>query len=257
MVPTQLREAYCDWKWVVAYSYGPEVVTYRLSHPRGDVRYAKVAYATGWPSIAQEADRMRWARHHLPVPNVVESESTDSVDWLITDAIPGVDATDPSLIEQPARVVDLLARGLRRFHDTPVGACPFDFRLDAALQHVKRRAADGAIDAASDFHREHQHLSVGEAVARLEHDRPDTEDLVVCHGDYCFPNIIVNDNRAAGFVDLGELGVADRWWDLAVATWSTLWNVGPGYEEAFLEAYGIPSDLPRIAYYRLLYDLVS
>jgi kanamycin kinase len=61
----------------------------------------------------------------------------------------------------------------------------------------------------------------------------------------------------AAYLDLGELGVADRWWDLAVATWSTTWNLGPGWEPAFLEAYGIDPDPERIAYYRLLYDLVS
>ena len=200
---------------------------------------------------------MRWARSHLPVPEVVESGNADSVDWLITDAIPGVDATDPFFIDQPAHVIDLLAQGLRRFHDAPVEACPFDFRLDRALQLVRRRVAAGAVNASRDFHAEYQHLSVDEAVARLERDRPDTEDLVVCHGDYCFPNVIIDDNRVAGFVDLGELGVADRWWDLAVATWSTVWNVGPGYEDAFLKAYGIASDPVRISYYRLLYDLVS
>jgi len=58
-------------------------------------------------------------------------------------------------------------------------------------------------------------------------------------------------------VDLGELGVADRWWDLAVATWSTTWNLGAGYEDLFLAAYGVERDRERMAYYRLLYDLVS
>ena len=38
------------------------------------------------------------------------------------------------------------------------------------------------------------------------------------------------DGRCSGQVDLGELGVADRWADLAVATWSTTWNYGPGWE---------------------------
>ena len=200
---------------------------------------------------------MRWAHPHLPVPVVVASGSGEGVDWIVTRAISAIPATDASLIAQPERIVKILARGLRRFHEAPVGECPFSFRLDAALDHVRSRAAAGAIDAARDFHPEFQHLSVEAAVARLERDRSDTEDLVVCHGDYCFPNVLVRGRGVAGFVDLGELAVADRWWDLAVATWSTTWNVGPGYEETFLEAYGATPDAARIDYYRLLYDLAS
>ena len=58
-------------------------------------------------------------------------------------------------------------------------------------------------------------------------------------------------------MDLAELAVADRWWDIAVATWSLTWNFGPGYEATFLEAYGVDLDDARCRYYRLLYDVVS
>ena len=51
--------------------------------------------------------------------------------------------------------------------------------------------------------------------------------------------------------------MADRWWDLAVATWSLEWNLGPGYEDLFLEVYGAELDLQRRNFFRLLYDLVS
>ncbi len=91
----------------------------------------------------------------------------------------------------------------------------------------------------------------------LEDTRPESESPVVCHGDYCLPNIIIRDWSAVGYVDLGEMGVADRWWDLAVATWSVTWNLGPGYEELFLSEYGVQRDQRRTDFYRLLYDLVS
>ena len=54
---------------------------------------------------------------------------------------------------------------------------------------------------------------------------------------------------------LGSLGVADRWADLAVATWSTEWNYGPGWDDDLLAAYGVHTDPERTAYYRLLWDL--
>ena len=79
---------------------------------------------------------------------------------------------------------------------------------------------------------------------------------MVCHGDACAPNTLLDgDGNFAGHVDLGDIGVADRWADLAVAAWSTEWNYGPGYERLVYEAYGIQPDAERIAYYRMLWDL--
>jgi kanamycin kinase len=49
--------------------------------------------------------------------------------------------------------------------------------------------------------------------------------------------------------------VADRWADLAVATWSTSWNYGPGWEAPLLDAYGVAPDPDRTHYYRLLWEL--
>jgi kanamycin kinase len=85
---------------------------------------------------------------------------------------------------------------------------------------------------------------------------PPIDRLVVCHGDACAPNTLLGDDGdCAGHVDLGMLGTGDRWADLAVATWSTHWNYGPGWEQRLLEAYGVSPDEARTRYYRLLWDL--
>ena len=55
-------------------------------------------------------------------------------------------------------------------------------------------------------------------------------------------------------MDLGALGVADRWADLAVASWSTAWNYGGDWTDALLDAYGVDRDEERIRYYRALGD---
>lgn len=87
-------------------------------------------------------------------------------------------------------------------------------------------------------------------------DVPPVDQVVVCHGDACAPNtILTDDGKWSGHVDLGSLGVADRWADLAVATWSTRWNYGPGWEEELLGAYGVTPDPDRTRYFRLLWDL--
>lgn len=232
-------------------------VTSRLEHPDGGARYLKVQPAGGFPGLRREAERMRWARCHLPVPEVVELGCAEGVEWLLTSALPGRSAVDEELRAHPATLVSALARGLRRFHAAPVASCPFDFRLEAAMGLVSDRVRAGLVSPETDLHPEHADLTPEDALARLRRTVPGSEDLVVCHGDYCLPNALLEEGEVAGFVDLGELGVADRWWDLAVGAWSVTWNLGPGWEELFWSSYGVDPDPHRIAFYRLLYDLAS
>ena len=256
-VPQELRTEYADWSWKVAWQYGPPALTYRLSHETEGVRFLKMAAADGFPSLDDEADRMRWAIDYLPVPVVIQRGSNRGITWLVTRALPGRDATDPAWATDPEPLVRILAKALRAFHEAPVKECPFDFRLEPALAHARRRLEEGRIQPDRDFHPEFGHLSAEEAIAHLERTRPASERLVVCHGDYCLPNVLIEAGAASGFVDLGELGVADHWWDLAVATWSVTWNLGPGHEDLFLQEYGAEWDHDRVDFYRLLYEVVS
>ena len=255
--PDALTARYADWSWELTWHHVPQLLPYRLTKPSEEPRFLKLATADCFPGLDDEADRMRWAVDYLPVPTVIEQGSNGHVDWLITRGLPGRDATDPAWSSAPEPLVRVLAAGLRAFHEAPVEACPFDFRLRRALDHIRQRLHEGRIQPARDFHPEFSHLSAEQAIAHLERTLPDSERLVVCHGDYCLPNILIEADRASGFLDLGELGVADRWWDLAVATWSVTWNLGPGYEDLFLEEYGVERDHDRVEFYRLLYDAVS
>lgn len=69
-----------------------------------------------------------------------------------------------------------------------------------------------------------------------------------------YRNVPTVDERGwAAHVDLGSLGVADRWADLAPAVWSAGYNFGPGWDGALLEAYGVDPDPARLDYYDRLW----
>jgi kanamycin kinase len=250
------------WDREVVWDFHPETTTWRLT--RGpSVRYLKVQVADHEPTLEAEAGRMRWARDRLPVPEVLghgraEGEGgAGAVEWLLTVALPGVNGVHDSVRRDPARLVEGLARGLRRFHALPVAECPFDFRQEAAMAHVRRRVGAGMVRQ-DHLHEEFSELTPSTALAELEATRPSAERPVVCHGDYCTPNVLLDEDfEPVGFVDLAELGVADPWWDLAAATWSIGWNLGEEWSDRFMAAYGVEPDPTRLRWYRLLYDLAS
>lgn len=257
--PPELEQVAPGWTASLAYRLVPDLTTWRLTGPTGAVRFAKVASGGGrrYPTLRGESERMIWAGAYLPVPAVVALEDLGHTTVLVTEALPGQDATQPAWRDHLPALVRALGRGLRSFHDA-VGEewCPFRFDLARALAHVEERVAADDIDRAG-FHEEHAHLTPAAALAELEATVPDDEDLVVCHGDYCAPNVLLREGSVTGYVDLGELGAADRWWDIATGAWSVSWNFGEELEPLFYESYGVTRDPARIRFFRLLYDLVS
>jgi kanamycin kinase len=207
-------------------------LTFRLTATAGE-RFVKWSSPGGEAAakLGAEVQRLAWAAAWAPVPRVLDAGRDDTGAWLVTRGIPARSAVDPRWVADPRVAVRAIGRGLRLLHDAlPVAACPFEW---SAARSLSVSYARGLLD-----------------------DAPEPDLTVVCHGDACAPNTLIGDDGAfAAHVDLGSLGVADRWADLAVAAWSTEWNYGPGLAPALYEAYGVDPDAERIAYYRLLWDL--
>ncbi|AQP46756.1 hypothetical protein BW730_03655 [Tessaracoccus aquimaris] len=189
-------------------------ITARLTAPDTKDLFAK------WSPVdlEPEAERMSWLSGRHPAPRVFDYVD-DGDQWLlVSGALPGVSAVDPRWTADPDRAAAAIGEGYAVLHS-----------LDPSISMF------GAVDW------------VG--------DQPDIDQLVIAHGDACVPNTIIGaDGRFVGHVDLGSLGVADRWADLAIASWSLEWDYGPGHERAFWDAYGIEPDPDRIAHYRRLWD---
>jgi kanamycin kinase len=217
--------------------------------------FVKWAPAGSTLDLAAEAARMTWAAACTPVPQVLGQGSNGEGSWLMTSALPGQSAVSQRWLANPRTAVTAIGEGLRALHDAlPVAGCPFSWLAEDRVAAAERAAAAGRLDL-SDWDPAHLELGVAGMLAQAR-DIPPTDELVVCHGDACAPNtLITGDGRCSGHVDLGDLGVADRWADLAVATWSTEWNYGPGWERRLLDAYGIRPDAGRARYYRLLWEL--
>lgn len=209
-------------------------LTFRATDADG-IRYIKWGPRNAESTMAGEAERLRWAGAFTPVPRVRADGGDDTHEWLVTDGLPGRSAVDPRWAAEPATAVAAIGAGLRALHDAlPLEGCPFDW----GVPHRLRTAAARGIDVPAELRA-----------------APPVDRLVVCHGDACAPNTLVGDDGAwTAHVDLGALGVADRWADIAVAVMSAEWNFGPGWDGALLGAYGIAPDPARQAYYGALWN---
>lgn len=225
--------------------------TYQIGDGEQRVFVKWVPHGTHGDLDAEER-RLIWAIDHIAVPRILDVDSNDDAAWMVTAGLKGDNAVAERWKAKPAVAVREIGRGLRAMHDSlPVASCPFTWSVEDRLAYVRSRD-DWATKSWADIHR---HLGIERAV-ELAHQTPPVDKLVVCHGDPCAPNTLIGDSeRWTGHVDLGQLGIADRWADIAVATWSAEWNYGPGWDDLMLDAYGIDADPERIAYYRLLWEV--
>lgn len=63
---------------------------------------------------------------------------------------------------------------------------------------------------------------------------------VLIHGDYCLPNVLVQDGKLSALIDVGRSGLGNPEDDLAAGVWTLQYNFGKGFAREFLEAYGWP-----------------
>ena len=64
------------------------------------------------------------------------------------------------------------------------------------------------------------------------------------HGDLCLPNILVdNDNKFAGFIDLDNSGLGDKWYDYSWLLWSLEYNLKTSkYNKVLLDRLNLKFD---------------
>lgn len=226
-------------------------------HLRGGVKdsFIKWAPTNSGLDLKVEQIKLEWAITYTPVPKVLEFGKDNLGSWLVTEGIEAENAVSERWKKDPALAVAALGRGLRAMHDAlPVDECPFSWSVQDRISNVRKRLVGGETHPSQRLE-EFRGLSA-EAILEEMDSPPPSNELVVCHGDACAPNTLIDrDGQWAGNVDMASLGIADRWADLAIAAWSTQWNYGPGWENLFYDSYGIVPNIQKIRFYQLLWDL--
>ncbi|CAF1269502.1 unnamed protein product [Rotaria sp. Silwood1] len=226
-----------DWEPVTIGESGAQVY-------RNDTFVLKIQRITKRQSLLQEKSRIEWLKGKISVPDIIDYQVDETFEYLLMSRLHGIDAAQTKWKNDPIRLVHQLGSALRQFHDKiDIKNCPFDEGINQKLKECLGR------EDAND-----------QLIAELLANAPQEEELVFTHGDYCLPNIIIDEEQCCvvGFVDLGRAGMADRYNDIALALRSIQYNLGNDYSHIFLEGYGLFSswDEKKIDFYQKLDQLL-
>lgn len=226
--------------------------TFRLDQDGQAALYLKVSLKSHRRELLREKERIDWLQGTLPVPEVIQYEADDRNEYLLLTALPGLDAAGLIGDGPNENIVSLLATGLRMIHTISIEECPFVMTLDRAIAEARDNVVNSLVNEAG-FDDIRLGRSAAEVFEELLSKRSANEDVVFTHGDYCLPNVIIDGEEVAGFVDWGSAGVADRYKEIALAVRSLARNAGEDLAASFYEAYGLSRpDTEKVEYYKLL-----
>ncbi|MDR0917282.1 MAG: aminoglycoside 3'-phosphotransferase [Oscillospiraceae bacterium] len=223
----------------------------------GEVLYLKSS--SDIADLRRECDVLTWMRGKLPVPDVLYWGERGSTAHLLTTAAHGVMScgTDDTVTEPIGATILALADGLNTLQSVDIADCPFDATLDRKLEQALYNIEHDLVDM-DDFEDGNDFDTPRDLHKWLCDNRP-PEDLCFTHGDYCLPNVFIDGARAAGFIDVGRAGIADRYQDIALCVRSIGYNLrrkdsAPHVARLF-DALGIEPNHAKIRYYILLDEL--
>lgn len=173
------------------------------SHPTMTVLYSDSGYYVKIGekgSLTKEAEMAKLFEQNEIGVEVI-SYISDVRDYMVTRPANGEDCTH--YLNDPERLCEVLAEAMKFLHSRPVKGIPVS--------------------------------SCMETYADFGFIKQDT----FIHGDFCLPNIILDDWKFSTFIDVGLAGTGDRHIDIYWALWSLEYNLKTDkYTDLFLNLYG-------------------
>jgi len=209
---------------------------------------------------------MRWLQGKIPVPQILAYEVWEGKSYLLMEKMQGKMSCNSEYLEKPNVLLEALAEGLKMLWDVDITDCPHRCDLDRMLERARMQVENGVVDMENvepTTLGEGGFASPADLLNWLEENRP-TEELVLSHGDYCLPNIFLENGRIKGFIDLGRTGIADKWCDIALCYRSLKHNFDGTYggkiypdfnPDMLFDVLGIEPDWEKLKYFTLMDEL--
>ncbi len=208
----------------------------RVIYIEKDAGYYLKTAAAG--TLFREAALTRYFSEKGLSAEVLYYETAHGMDYLLTSRVEGEDCCDKRYLDDPKRLAVLLGERLRALHETGFEDCPVKNRMEDYLGTVRENYEKRKYDR-SFLSEKLAHFSIDEVYRYIEEHKDVFRSEVLLHGDYCLPNVMLDDWRFSGFIDLGAGGVGDRHIDLFWGAWTMRFNLGTdAYRERFFDAYG-------------------
>ncbi len=215
------------------------------------------------PRTQASIETMYWLQEIAPVPKILCHEICGGSSYLLMSRMPGKMACDPEYLQQPEILAHALADSLHFLWSVNTDGCPRNRTLNALLEEARYNVEHDLVDLDNvdpdtfTRFRDPAHL-----LQWLEEHRVASHP-VLAHGDHCLPNIFLENGKFRGYIDIGDMGIGEKWRDIALCWRSLRDNLQGKYggkqypydPNRLFDALGIIPDWNQIHYHLLLDEL--
>ena len=176
------------------------------SSPKAQVLYSDLGYyikIADAGNLSQEATLARLFDQKGLGPRVVFYIQAEK-DYLVTESAKGEDALE--YLDNPKKLCEVLADAMKYLHDQSIEGVPVSTSMKV--------------------------YDSSEKGMKLKKD-------TFIHGDFCLPNVMLENWKFTSFIDAGAAGVGDKHIDIYWTLWSLQYNLKTDeYTDYFLDCYG-------------------
>ena len=206
-------------------------------------------------NLTLEYKKLKWLEGKAKVPKIVLYDRTDDTEYLITEAISGKMVCSDYYRLNPNLGIKVIAKAFKEIYSINIDNCPFDVSIDYKLKLVERNVKNNLISENQIKKETLKKFGNMNNILQFLKDNKFVDEPCFSHGDTSLPNIFGLNDKFSGFIDIGECGIADKWFDLAICEKSIKRNYGEEYINKFYEELNIIPDRRKIDYYLLMMEL--
>ena len=209
----------------------------------------------------QECKMLKWLQGKLPVPEIISIVEKDGYNYLLMTKMKGKMTCSKEILEEPEKIIPLIANLFKMMWNIEISDCPINNSIDNMLKNSKNRILNNEVtfpdEGIYNLTKTIKFNDPNELYQYLEANKPKQEELVFSHGDFCMPNIFIDNNKISGLIDLGRSGISNKWNDIAIFIRSLEYNVGkrPDLVDLLFKELNIEPNSSLIDYYILLDEL--
>ena len=215
--------------------------------------------------IENEIKVSKLLKGKLPIAELVDSEIVENKVYLLKRKIIGKPLCSEEYMTNPPLLFKLASQALKLLWSVDISSLDLQDTYKTIIDFGKKAYQNNLIDFTNcDKNVVEGFSSFDDIFTYLDKNKP-PKDNVLCHGDLCLTNIICKGDKIKGFIDLGLMGIDNRYHDIAILYRSIKYNFlgyyGKSYQgfddDLLFKNLNLQKDEEKIRYYLLLDEVLG